>query len=397
MEKATRQQTKNHNSRLVLKTIYNGGEVSRAEVARLTGLTRPTVSTIVTDLLNSDLVIEIGQGPSAGGKRPTLLSVNGDGRHLLAVDLSGDEFRAARLNLTGTIEARATLPAAGLRGEEALACVYQLIETLLPTSSPLLGIGVATPGLVDPHDGIVLRAVNLGWVGLPLRDLLEARFRHPVYVANDSHMAALAEYTFGDETTSENLIVIRVGRGIGAGIILSGRPFYGDGFGAGEIGHVVVDPAGELCTCGNRGCLEATSSIRAVLSQADEAERTNSLLAGAGTPTWRQFVDAVVAHDPVAADIAVRAGCHLGTAVAHLVGAYNVRNIVLAGRIADLDGVLLDAVVAEMHQRVLPSMAETTTVRFTSLGVGPMPAIAMTDIVTLGCSALLLHRELGIV
>lgn len=392
MQKATRQQTRDHNSRLVLKTIYGSGQVSRADVARRTGLTRPTVSALVADLLESDLVTEIGQGPSAGGKRPTLLAINGDGRRLIAVDLSGDEFRAARLNLSGTIEARASLPAAGLRGEAALDAVDRLVEPLLnPPAWPLLGFGVATPGLVDPDNGIVRQAVNLGWVDLPLRDRLEARFGRPVHVANDSHMAALAEYTYGAPRPGNNLIVIRVGRGIGAGVILDGRPFYGDGFGAGEIGHVVVDPAGDRCTCGNRGCLETTSSVRAILRHAAAADRANSALAG-DPPTWNEFVRAVGLHDPLAVDVAVTAGRHLGAAIAHLVGAYNVHHIALAGRIIDLGGLLLDAVIAEMHQRVLPAMAATTTVRPTSLA-----ADRLADIVTLGCSALLLQRELGVV
>ncbi len=388
MEKATRQHTKDHNSRLVLRTIFNGPQISRADVARLTGLTRPTVSTIVADLINSDLIMETGQGPSAGGKRPTMLSVNGDGRRLLAVDLSGNEFRAARLNLKGEIEARAARPAAGLRGETALRCVYDLVAALLPAdATPLLGIGVATPGLVDPNNGIVLRAVNLEWVNLPLRDLLAARFGQPVHVANDSHMAALAEFTYGAPSL-DNLIAIRVGRGVGAGIILGGRPFYGDGFGAGEIGHVVVDADGALCTCGNRGCLETTSSVPAILARAQDA-----LPIAPEPPTWSHFVAAVLAHDPAAVDVAVYAGRHLGAAIAHLVGAYNIQRIALVGRIAELGDVLLDAVVAEMHQRVLPAMAGTTAVRFSALAGDR----AAADIVTLGCSAFLLHQELGII
>jgi predicted NBD/HSP70 family sugar kinase len=393
MEKATRQQLKDHNSRLVLKTIYNGGQISRADVARLTSLTRPTVSAIVAGLIDDGLVIETGQGQSAGGKRPTLLSLDGDGRAMLAVDLSGEEFRAARLNLKGEVAERAALPAAGLRGEDVLERVYRLVDTLLAgVSSPLLGIGVATPGLVDPHNGVILRSVNLGWVDLPLRDLMEARFGRPVHVANDSHMAALAEYTYGEARGNDNLIVIRIGRGIGAGVILGGRPFYGDGFGAGEVGHVVVDPDGDRCTCGNRGCLETTSSINAILRATEAADRSHSLLAGLEPVIWRRFVDAARANDPVATRIAARAGCNLGIAVAHLVGAYNIRHVVLAGRITDLGDILLDAVNTEMRRRVLPSMAEMTTVRFPSLD-----ASRMGEIVTLGCSALLLHREMGVV
>jgi predicted NBD/HSP70 family sugar kinase len=391
MQKATRQHTKDHNCRLVLRTIYNGGELSRADVARVTGLTRPTVSAIVAELLENELVIEMGQGPSAGGKRPTLLSINGSGRHLIAIDLSGTDFRAARLNLRGEIEARAVRPAAGVHGEDALVSIHDLIAAVRPTNSDLLGLSVATPGLVDPHNGIVRRAVNLGWVNVPLRDLLEERYGRPVHVANDSHMAALAEYTYGQSADSPNLIVIRAGRGIGAGIILGGLPFYGDGFGAGEIGHVVVNTGGDLCTCGNRGCLETTSSVSAILLRLEAADRAQSSLAGIPSPTWGQFVAAVAEHDPVATDIAVFAGRHLGAAVANMVGALNIQTIALAGRVAELGEILLDAVQAEMHQRVLPSMAESTTVRMSSLGPE-----RVADIIILGCSALLLQRELGV-
>lgn len=391
MQKATRQHTKGHNSRLVLRTIYSSGELSRADVARATGLTRPTVSSIVAELLQSGLIIETGQGPSAGGKRPTLLSINGGGRHLVAIDLSGTDFRAARLNLRGEIEARAARPAAGLRGDDVLNSIHELIEAVRPSSNDLLGIGVATPGLVDPHNGIVRRAVNLGWVNVPLRDLLEERYGRPVHVANDSHMAALAEYTYGHNSNSDNLIVIRAGRGIGAGIILGGLPFYGDGFGAGEIGHVVVNTGGDLCTCGNRGCLETTSSVRAILHRVETADRAQSSLAGIPSPTWSQFVAAVAEHDPVATDVAVFTGRHLGAAVANMVGALNIQTITLAGRVADLGDILLDAVQAEMHQRVLPSMAEATTIRLSTLAPD-----RVGDIIILGCAALLLQRELGV-
>ncbi len=390
MQKATRRQTKDHNSRLVLKTIYDAGDISRADIARRTGLTRPTVSSLVADLIDGALVIETGQGLSAGGKRPTLVAVDDAAHCVLALDLSGDEYRGALVSLHGHVTRRAAVPAAGLCGEEALGPVYELVDALQPADAPL-GIGVATPGLVDPQHGVVLRAVNRGWVDLPLRDLLAERYGPPVHVANDSHMAALAEYTFGAAHTSPNLIVIRVGQGIGAGVILDGRPFYGDGFGAGEIGHVVVEPDGRLCSCGNRGCLETTSSVPAILRAATAADRRQSALAGADRVTWERFVEAVAAHDPVAVDIAVRAGGHLGAAVALLVGAFNIQTIVLAGRIADLGEVLLDAVTAHMHQRVLPAMAAATTVRYASLD-----AARLANIVILGGSALVLQRELGI-
>jgi predicted transcriptional regulator len=247
MKKATRQQTKNHNTQLVLRTIYENGDISRADIARATRLTRPTVSAIVTELIDNQFVVETGLGPSAGGKPPTLLDIAQDAYHLLSIDLGSQAFRGAVVNLRGEVVERLSFPTHDRQGEAALQLVYKLIDGLVEISgAPLLGIGIGTPGLVDSRRGVVQRAVNLGWTDLPLRDLVENRYQKPGYLANDSHMAALAEYTFGPPRRSNNLVVIKIGQGIGAGIILNGQLYYGDGFGAGEIGHVVVAEDGQL-------------------------------------------------------------------------------------------------------------------------------------------------------
>jgi len=223
MKKATRQQSKDHNTRLVLKTIYDVGEISRADVARATHLTRPTVSSIVADLMAQQFVFETGQGPSAGGKRPTLLSVAPDNHHLMAADLGSQAFRGAILNLRGDIRQQLILPVEASNGEAALQLVYELLEVLTAVSpTPLLGIGIGTPGLVDASAGVIRHAVNLDWHDLPLAGLLAARYGAPIHLANDSHMAALAEYIFGAARDSQNLIVIKIGRGVGAGIVLHG-------------------------------------------------------------------------------------------------------------------------------------------------------------------------------
>ncbi|MBK7916325.1 MAG: MarR family transcriptional regulator [Chloroflexi bacterium] len=135
MKKATRQQSKDHNTRLVLKTIYDAGEISRADIARATRLTRPTVSAIVTNLMDSKFVIETGQGPSAGGKRPTLLRVAEDSYHLLAVDLGSQEFRGALINLRGEIRHHRALPVNHQQAEAALTLVYTLLDQLTAVST----------------------------------------------------------------------------------------------------------------------------------------------------------------------------------------------------------------------------------------------------------------------
>ena len=140
---------------------------------------------------------------------------------------------------------------------QPLELVFELVDALRADDrSPLLGIGIGAPGIIDTSTGTVRWSVNLNWAELRLGPLLEERYGVPVVVANDSHAAALAELTFFRRPRPNNLIVIRVGRGVGAGIILNGQLFQGDGYGAGEFGHVSMTGADAPCRCGREGCLE---------------------------------------------------------------------------------------------------------------------------------------------
>lgn len=382
MRKATRQQTRNHNVRLVLKTIYEQEGISRADIARTTRLTRPTVSTIVNDLLRDRLVAETGQGPSAGGKPPILLEVNANAYRLLCLDLGSREFRGTLINLRGGVTERAHFATDGRKGAAAVELVYQLIDHLRAASpAPLLGIGIGSPGLVDPKSGVVRQAVNLDWRDLPLKALLEERYKMATYVANDSQAAAMGEATFGIGQDSRNLVLIRIGQGIGAGIVLEGHPLYGDGFAAGEIGHVVVDGEGPLCVCGNRGCLETFTSTRALVQRA--AAALENPAAG-----WNELVAAFDKSDPRAMQLVRQSGCYLGIAIANLIAAFNVHHIVLSGRISHFGELFLQAAQEEARRRALPTMVDETTLSYSVLG---------TDIVVLGSSALILKHELGIV
>ena len=245
--KATHQETRAHNSRLVLGTIYDRGPISRAALARSTGLTRTTVSDVVADLIRDGLTREVGRGPSTGGKAPILLAFAADARHLVGLDLGENVFRGAIVDLRGEVRSTIEVAVDGRDGDLALERVFRLVDHLLAgTHRPILGIGIGTAGLIDTTIGTVLEAVNLDWHGLPLGALLQARTGLPVYVANDSQATALAEHVFGGPRAA-NLVVVKVGDGIGAGLILGGRLFQGDGFGAGEIGHTTVRPDGDAC------------------------------------------------------------------------------------------------------------------------------------------------------
>ncbi len=393
MKKATRQFTKIHNTRLLLKTIYNSsGVISRADLARLTHLTPATTSDLVGELIRSGLVKEVGHGTSTGGKPPILLSFDPNSRQMVCADLGGECFRGAVVNLQGEVVSRAQIAAKDCRGDQALQLTYALLDDLLrQCTAPILGIGIGTPGLINVAKGVVRKAVNLGWHDLPLRQLLQERYHHVVYVGNDSHVAAMAEFTYGANRDTDNLILIKIGQGIGAGIVLKGEPYYGDGFGAGEIGHVTVLEDGPLCTCGNLGCLETLASVRALVSAArEQATRfPDSCLHRRSSDeiTFEEVLEAHRAGDRLAQHLVHQAGRYLAVGIASLVGMFNVHHIVLAGEVTKFGSALLEAVREELPRRVLPVMAEHTQLAYSSLG---------EEIVILGAAALMLAQELGL-
>jgi N-acetylglucosamine repressor len=392
--KATHQQTRAHNQGLVLRALYDHGPISRAEVARLTGLTRTTVSELVSEIITEGLAREVGRGPSSGGKAPILVEVNGDARHVIGLDLGERAFSGAIVNLHGEIRRTATQPVGGRDGDEALAALYRLLDELVAAEEgTLLGIGVGTPGIVDPDRGTILWAVNLDWQDLPLARLLRERYGVPTYVANDSRAAALAESLFAGERRSANLVAIKVGNGIGAGLVLNGELFHGDAFGAGEIGHIAAVDDGEQCRCGRFGCLETVASSRAILARVRESaqERPDGFLgrrlAAAGELTLEDVRAGLEQGDEETRRVVVAAGRFLGQAVAALIGALNVNQIVLLGGVAALGEPWLEAVRDEASRRSLGLLTGGTRIEL---------GRTRNDVV-LGASALLMTRELGLV
>jgi N-acetylglucosamine repressor len=394
LKKATRQHTRDHNTRLVLQAIYDSGEISRADLARFTHLTRTTISEVVSGLIDQGLVEEVGQGPAGVGRTPTLLSVVEDSRHIVAVNIAATELQGAVVNMQSGIRHRARLPFAGQDGDAVLAQLYPFIDGLVDAaSSPLLGIGISSPGLIDTTNGIVWQAVTFGWQNLPLRSLVQTRYNLPVYVANDSHTVALAEYMFGRSQHATNLVAIKVGYGIGAGIVLNGQLFAGDEYGAGELGHMVVEENGLPCKCGNAGCLETVASIPAIihraqlLAQHDQTSLLHRFAADRAAITLDTVLQAFLAGDQAVQQMIAAIGRYLGISVANLVALLGVRHVVITGRIAPFGQILCNAIRHEVSRRVLPALAQATEIEIVAQG---------PDTVLLGAAALLLTNELGL-
>ena len=379
MIKATRLQTKFHNRNLVLHTIIQTESISRAEIARVTSLTKTTVSDIVADLIAEGLVAETGIGESLGGKSPILLSLLPNARNLVGLNLAQNQFQGVIVNLRGQVQKRIDLPVNGADGEQAMDRVYTILDELIAASGqPPVGIGVGTPGLVNSRAGVVVNAVNLDWHDFPLGQLLKERYHLPVSVLNDSQAAAIGEYTYGKGHTPESsLVVINAHHGIGSGIVLNGRLYQGDGGGAGEIGHVVVVPeGGRLCRCGNRGCLETVSSAQAILQRMHEHTSAPGL-------TLDEVRRAYVQGDPLAQRLVTESAYYLGLAISALVGILNIREIVLSGDMTCFGDAWLDTIHTTLHRTALTHSAQETHLAFGQLG---------GDAVALGSTAILAHH-----
>lgn len=367
--KSLPEHARGHNRSLVLQTLYRSGTLSRADLARSTGLTRVTISDLVADLMDEKLIVEVGQRDgSRPGKPATMLDINRGGFQIIGIDLSDYAvFRGAILDLDGVVLERAEVPLDGATGAEATAKVVALAQQLVATASlPLLGIGVGSPGIVDLA-GTVLSAPNLGWpsngAGEPLQETVAAVTGLPVIVANDANAAALAEHSFG--AALSDMMLIKVGHGVGAGLIIGGTALFGSRFAAGEIGHVVVGTdGGEPCVCGKNGCLETWLA----------APRLDAALAATSDPAERTA-------------ILRRAGERLGIALAPVVGALDLAEIVLSGPVELLDGPLAEAAIETLRSRTMAEFHGDLTLRMTSLG---------QDIVMRGAAAMVLSGRLGV-
>jgi glucokinase-like ROK family protein len=398
MEKATRQFSKDRNKLLILKKIYTGGKISRAELARYTDLTRTTVSSIVSELIKDGLVQEVGLGVSDGGKPPVILQIDDHGRHLIGIDLGNSHLQGGVTDMRGNILYRCELAVQDRVGEAALALVYELVDMLLAaTDQPILGIGIGTPGLIDAPHGIIRQAVNLRWRDLPLRDLLVKRYNLPCHLSNDSHAAAVGEYIFGrPQKNKKHQIVIKAGRGISSGIMLDGQLYVGESSVAGEIGHVTMLEDGELCACGNTGCLETLVSTRVLVRIAREVSWKNPnspMHTFADSPeaiTTDVAYKAYHAGDPDLQNKSLEMAHYLGIVIANIVGLMNIESILIGGSLSQLGEPFLEAIRCEVSHRLNPMLATESNVEIEMCSLGK-------DIVIKGAAALLLTNELGLV
>lgn len=365
------------------------------QLANLTNLSRPSVTELTQGLIRRGLVTEVGPEQVADkvGKKPTLLAFNPDAFNLVAIVIGDTEVIGKLTDLRIQAVDEECAPLEGVVGTKLVDLILNLIQRLVNKATrPLLGISVGTPGIVDSNTGIVHLATNLDWLDLPLADAISARFQLPVYIGNDSNLAAVGEYRFGRGQGIDNLIVVKVGTGIGAGIVADGHIIQGDAFGAGELGHIPFPNLESRCICGRRGCLESLVSLWGITQQAQRsaAQHPESLLnriAAGGEITIDTLMEALKQSDTVAVQLVKTAGSYLGQALITVVGLLNPKEIILTGSMVRLGDMFLSEVRRTVEEGAFAYIAKHTDVTLTSLG---------DDAILLGAGAMLLEKELGL-
>lgn len=360
---ANQENARRHNLGTVLGHVHRAGRVSRAELTAWMGLNRSTIAGLVTELESLGLADQVKpSGIRIGAGRPSVDVRVRHGAFVLAVDLRVDGLTVARVGLGGVIRSRATGPVPADHDPHATAdSVVELMRLVVKDVEPgaaLVGIGISVPGIIRARDGLVRFAPNLGWLDVPFAEILANRIGavvNPV-LGNDADLGALAEHLRGAGVGVEDLIYLSGEVGVGAGVIVGGRPLEGAGGYAGEIGHMPFLPAGKLCRCGARGCWETEIGATAIAEAVGcPPERLGAL---------GEFLEGVHEAPPGLREL----GRHLGRGLAGAINLFDPRVIVLGGFLRSLYPLVQKDVESELAVRAL--LAPRELVRVTLPGLG---------------------------
>jgi len=342
-------------------------------------LSRAAVTTIVNDLLASQIIREADSISARSGRPPIVLEINPTFGHVAGLDFGATHLSIFLADLSARILDETEIELDITRGPEAcLAEADRLFHERLAkvnlSLQNILAIGVGIPGPIVTEAGMVLSPpIMPGWDQYPIRDDLEKRWGCPVSLNNDAELGALGEWAAGAGRGEGNLAYIKVGTGIGAGLLLNGQIYRGVTGSAGEIGHLTIDENGPVCACGNHGCLEAIAGGRAIALQAQEAVRKGKRTQMAAIQpvesiSVREVAAAARRGDLLAQQILAKAGTHIGIAIAGLINLFNPGMIVVGGGVARTGDLLLEPMRQAVQMRSLP--ASTRVVRITTAMLG---------------------------
>lgn len=351
------------NTTLILDTIRLHAPISRADVADITGLNKATVSNLVNDLIERNLVLELGPGQSSGGRKPLMLLFNRHAGYAIGVNLDVDRYQVLLCDLSGQVvldSGPVKLTTSDLKSVFSSLCstIHKLIAQVPESPYKVIGIGIGVPGMVDGQ-GTIQFAPNLGWENVPLQTWMEEQFPElTVSVENEANSGAIGEYRYGAGKSSPHLIYVSVGTGIGTGIIIGGELLRGAFGYSGEMGHMTIEANGRKCSCGNRGCWELYASEKALTD-----ERLHLPFS-----TLEDAMQLAATDDPTALYALHQIGEYLGIGVTNLVNTFNPQLIIIGNKLAPSENWVSNSLIRTVQQRALRSHQNGMRIVFSTLG-----------------------------
>ena len=369
------------NKRNVLDMIRTQGPINKAEIARQTALSIPTVMKITEEFERQNLIRTVGKGESTGGKRPDMLEFVADAFYVAGVDIGRHYVKLVIMDMEASIQAQdcfQTTEEDVQNPEGYLQKIAEKIEDLIASSEidsiRLMGIGIGMPGILDKEKETVLFSPDFNWMNIPIYQIFQKRFQCKILVENSNRALAVGEYTYGAARGAEYILCINLGYGIGAAIIEDGELLSGSSGTGGELGHMIMDPEGPVCDCGNRGCLEALASGNAITKiMVQEIRRgKESTVVKWLTEERRleaeQVFEEARSGDRLSREIIERSMDYLGVAIASCINLLDPDTIILAGGLTKSQDLFFEKLQADVQRHKMRYSGRNVKMKIGSLG-----------------------------
>ncbi|MBT2661699.1 ROK family transcriptional regulator [Bacillus sp. ISL-45] len=351
---------KKNNKALVLSLIIEKETISRADIANVTGLNKTTVSSLVTELLEDELIYESGPGISSGGRRPVILHFNRNTGYAIGVDIGVNYVLAVLTDLKGKIIVEKSQNVNRTSYSSIISTVQTMIQSLMdemPNSRyGIVGIGVGVPGIVN-KEGSVLLAPNLGWTNIQLKEDLERIFNVSIIIENEANAGAVGEQQFGAGQDYQNILYVSAGIGIGVGIILNKELYQGKSGFSGEMGHMIIELNGKRCNCGSRGCWEAYASENALLE-----------MAGENIDSLESLIEHAKNGEKSAIELFEKIGQYLGFGINNIINTFNPDQVIIGNRLALLREWIEEPILTTIENHTLAYHQKEMQLEFSKLG-----------------------------
>jgi predicted NBD/HSP70 family sugar kinase len=370
-----------NNKSYILAYIRKNGPVSKKELADQLVISITSVTTFINELIHENKVVPCGNAKSTGGRKSELFKPNPDAFYVIGCDLQVDRLVTVLINFNGdrlaSSQHQYEHPDEWKIAELLNGAIRQICADNRIPPEKLAGIGISLPGVVNHATGVADSATQLDWKHVDLRSLLH--FKLPVLIENEANAGVVGESYYGIAKGLENVIYISAGKGIGAGLMLNQRLYYGQNHLAGEFGHLIIEPDGLPCPCGKDGCWVRYASTHALLRSYLE----NS---GIDLQSYEQFLAALSQQDPFALQAVEEVGKYLGLGIANLINSLNPEMILLGGEITGTKEYIYPSLLRAVKKYSPEEAFKGVTIQFTSLGI---------DSAALGVAGMMIEELIG--